>query len=558
MAYQVLARKWRPRLFSDVIGQDHVVKTLTNAIEHNRIGHAYLLTGTRGVGKTSIARIFAKALTCLDLQNGHEPCLKCSSCLSVDQGSSINVLEIDGASHNSVEDVRILMEGVNFVPSQGRFKVYIIDEVHMLTVNAFNALLKTLEEPPEHVVFIFATTDPQKLIGTVLSRFQRLDCRSFGHELLKEQLTTIAKKENISVAPGQADKVFSMLAELGRGSSRDALSLFDQVLGLSGGAPLDEKMVAQALGLLSQDHAQLMVRALLHGEVEKLSENFKSLLLENIDVIEIARGMLNFLFKQIQGRQPFENFPLSEIMWVYENFIRDLEWASKSFDPEQTIMVVLQKLALRRQLFQHNENHTEIQVTEKKNLIIEPTTPLLELHSEIIEIIEIEEIEISAPELEAEVVLEVEPMPKATVLSWEDMIEFLRVGTPVGAANLEQGNLLEPIGTLGPNDVVNLRIGFSAESQVFLEYLNDREVSDKLIKNIASYFSREVDKIHLRLELIDNKTKESMNFMSMAQLAEKSQEEIRQEKIISMSNHPLIKEAERMFGSKLDKVVLNL
>jgi len=175
MAYQVLARKWRPQKFSEVAGQAHIVRALQNAVSSKKIAHAYLLTGTRGIGKTTIARLFAKAINCTDFDKTKEPCEVCESCRGMQEDSSIDYLEIDGASNNSVDDIRSLVENVQYLPTSGQYKIYVIDEVHMLSNAAFNALLKTLEEPPKHVVFIFATTDPDKLLKTVLSRCQRLD-----------------------------------------------------------------------------------------------------------------------------------------------------------------------------------------------------------------------------------------------------------------------------------------------------------------------------------------------------------------------------------------------
>ena len=191
-AYQVIARKWRPQTFDDVVGQDHVVRTLRNAITRNRIAHAYLFVGPRGTGKTSTARIFAKALNCTGGPkadfSADDP-----ACKSIAEGSHLDVIEIDGASNNGVDQVRDLRDTVRYAPAQGKFKVYIIDEVHMLSVQAFNALLKTLEEPPEHVKFVFATTDPQKVLPTIVSRCQRFDLKPIPAELIVERLQTIAK-----------------------------------------------------------------------------------------------------------------------------------------------------------------------------------------------------------------------------------------------------------------------------------------------------------------------------------------------------------------------------
>ena len=199
MSYLVLARKWRPQRFEEVIGQKHVVKTLQNAIESNRIAHAFLFAGQRGVGKTSVARILSKALNCHEGPTPH-PCGTCTSCKEITGGNSMDVLEIDGASNTGVDDVRELRESVKYVPSRSRYKIYIIDEVHMLSNSAFNALLKTLEEPPAHVIFMFATTEPHKIPTTVLSRCQRFDLRRISLEALVEQLGKITAQEQITIS----------------------------------------------------------------------------------------------------------------------------------------------------------------------------------------------------------------------------------------------------------------------------------------------------------------------------------------------------------------------
>src|SRR5690349_18231976 len=198
MAYQVLARKWRPKQFEEVVGQTHVTRTLQNAIKQEKLAHAYLFTGTRGVGKTSIARLFAKAIRCENRKPDCNPCLVCQSCKDIDSGNSMDYIEIDGASNNSVDDVRSLIENVQYLPTRGKYKIYVIDEVHMLSVSAFNALLKTLEEPPHHAIFMLATTDPQKLLGTVISRTQRYDFKNVPVEQLTQHLMNIAKAEGIT------------------------------------------------------------------------------------------------------------------------------------------------------------------------------------------------------------------------------------------------------------------------------------------------------------------------------------------------------------------------
>jgi len=244
MMYTVLARKYRSQTFADVIGQDPIAQTLRNAIKTNRVAHAYLFTGTRGVGKTTVARILAKALNCLSAKEPTaEPCLKCESCLAVNVGDDIDVIEIDGASNNGVEEVRRLRENAIYRPARARFKIYIIDEVHMLSTSAFNALLKILEEPPGHVKFIFATTEPNKVIATIQSRCQRFDFANINPAVIAKQLRKILGEEKIEF---ENDLVIT-LARMANGSMRDALSLLDRLISI-GEQPLKLELLEQFLG----------------------------------------------------------------------------------------------------------------------------------------------------------------------------------------------------------------------------------------------------------------------------------------------------------------------
>ncbi|MCX7564188.1 DNA polymerase III subunit gamma/tau [Xanthomonadaceae bacterium XH05] len=266
MSYLVLARKWRPRRFSELVGQEHVVRALSNALESGRVHHAFLFTGTRGVGKTTIARIFAKSLNCVE-GVGAEPCGKCEICQSVDQGRFVDLLEIDAASNTGVDDVREVIENAQYLPTRGRYKVYLIDEVHMLSKSAFNALLKTLEEPPEHVKFLLATTDPQKLPVTVLSRCLQFNLRRLTEEQIAGQMRRILDAEAI---PAE-DAAIAQLAHAADGSLRDGLSLLDQALAFGGGA-LNDTDVRSMLG--SVDRAQIagLLDALAAGDGARLMQ----------------------------------------------------------------------------------------------------------------------------------------------------------------------------------------------------------------------------------------------------------------------------------------------
>ncbi|MEM7676562.1 MAG: DNA polymerase III subunit gamma/tau, partial [Myxococcota bacterium] len=247
MAYVVLARKWRPQQFADVLGQEHVTQTLTNAITSDRIAHAFLFSGPRGVGKTSAARILAKALCC-EAQDGptSTPCGKCKQCVEITGGASTDVFEIDAASHTGVDNVREIIDNVRYLPSSARFKIYVIDEVHMLSTGAFNALLKTLEEPPPHVKFVLATTDPHRVPVTILSRCQRYDFRRIALSKIAERLSWILQQEGIEHEPS----ALTLVAREAEGSMRDAQSLLEQVLAYAGGAFLDGTLVRASLGVV--------------------------------------------------------------------------------------------------------------------------------------------------------------------------------------------------------------------------------------------------------------------------------------------------------------------
>ena len=262
--YQVIARKWRPQTFDDVVGQDHVVRTLKNAIARQRIAHAYLFVGPRGTGKTSTARIFAKALNCTGGPKADfDP--KDPACVAIAEGSHLDVIEIDGASNNGVDQVRDLRETVRYAPAQGKFKIYIIDEVHMLSAAAFNALLKTLEEPPAHVKFVFATTDPQKVLPTIVSRCQRFDLKPIPDPLIVERLKAIAKAEKIKVADG----ALACIARLADGGMRDAQSIFDQMISFCG-AEIAEADVLDVYGLVAGEKIAGLAAALAAGDHKQI------------------------------------------------------------------------------------------------------------------------------------------------------------------------------------------------------------------------------------------------------------------------------------------------
>jgi DNA polymerase-3 subunit gamma/tau len=296
VSYQVFARKYRPQTFDDLVGQTHVTRTLKNAVEQNRLAHAYLFVGPRGIGKTSTARILAKALNCV---NGPTvtPCGVCDSCREIAQGNSLDVLEIDGASNNGVEQVRELRDNVRYAPSKGKFKIYIIDEVHMLTSAAFNALLKTLEEPPPHVKFIFATTEPQKVLPTILSRCQRFDLHRIPANLIAQHLQFIAGKETIVLDPAAAHAI----AKGADGGLRDAESMLDQLVAFCGDK-IAEPDVLSVFGFTSEQTVAQFTEKILRGETPEALELLHAEAESGKDMMKLMSDLISYLRDLLVGK----------------------------------------------------------------------------------------------------------------------------------------------------------------------------------------------------------------------------------------------------------------
>jgi DNA polymerase-3 subunit gamma/tau len=358
MSYLVLARKYRPQSFSDLVGQEHVSQTLTNAMNSGRIHHAFLFTGARGVGKTSAARIFAKALNCEEGLSP-QPCNRCVSCLEIAAGQGLDVFEIDGASNTGVDDIRELRENIRYLPSRSRFKIFIIDEVHMLSINAFNALLKTLEEPPDHAKFIFATTEPHKIPVTILSRCQRFDFRKISLSAVTRRLREIAAAENIGIS----DRSLALVARRGEGSMRDALSTFDQIIAFCGGEVTDEAvqgllgMVDRRLlfdtveGIIQRDSRRVLdalrrVDDLGHSFrqfCQELVETFRAMVL--LKVVNEPEGLLDSAPDELgQLRDLVDGCGMEDLQRILTLLMRaEVDLAGSSF-PRLTLEMILVRL----------------------------------------------------------------------------------------------------------------------------------------------------------------------------------------------------------------------
>ena len=290
MSYTALYRKWRPDNFSDVKGQDHIVTTLKNQIESDRIGHAYLFCGTRGTGKTTMAKIFAKAVNCEHPADGN-PCGECAVCKSIANGSSLNVIEIDAASNNGVDNIRQIREEVEYRPTDGRYKVYIIDEVHMLSIGAFNALLKTLEEPPSYVIFILATTEAHKIPVTIMSRCQRYDLKRIPVEVISARLKELVIAENVQVE----DRALQYIARMADGALRDALSLLDQCMAFYMGQELRYEDVLEVLGAVDTEVFSGLLRKVINSDVTGLICTLDELILQGRDLSQLISDFTWYL-----------------------------------------------------------------------------------------------------------------------------------------------------------------------------------------------------------------------------------------------------------------------
>ena len=289
MAYTALYREWRPRTFDDVVGQEHITITLKNQIKKERIAHAYLFCGTRGTGKTSTAKILAKALNCLDLREG-EPCNQCDMCQKINSGLAIDVNELDAASNNGVDNIRDIIDDVQYPPQEARFKVYIMDEVHMLSTGAVNAFLKTLEEPPKNVVFILATTDPQKLPITILSRCQRFDFKRIKNEDISIRLRRIVKQQGVFAD----DKSLNLIARMSDGAMRDSLSILDQAISMGGGK-VEYEDVVNMLGLVTNESLVQLMDSIIGKDIEKSMKNIDQIVFGGKDIHTFIKDMISHL-----------------------------------------------------------------------------------------------------------------------------------------------------------------------------------------------------------------------------------------------------------------------
>ena len=421
MSYEVLARKLRPAGFGELVGQDHVVRALKHGLDNDRLHHAYLFTGTRGVGKTTIARILAKALNC-ETGVSATPCEQCSVCTQVKENRFVDLIEVDAASRTGVDDTRELLENAQYAPTVGRYKVYLIDEVHMLSTASFNALLKTLEEPPEHVKFLLATTDPKKVPATVLSRCLQFQLKNMSRETIVAYLQEVLQKETVTFD----DAALSHIARAASGSMRDALSLTDQAIAYGNGSLLEADVV-QMLGVVGQSEVATLMAALAQGQVTELLTLCATLAEENADFADVLQGITEYLHRfavdialqQVPVDAP--NFDAEEVQLFYQIALM----GQKDLDLAPEPRTGFEMTMLRMLSFTPNK---ESETRDRANSAIKDNSPVQEQQGAAIEPAQAAEVS-TAKKPEASSSAQPETKPAQPIdTDWHELVERLDLG----------------------------------------------------------------------------------------------------------------------------------
>ena len=525
MSYQVLARKWRPKNFAEVAGQEHVLRALVNALTQNRLHHAYLFAGTRGVGKTTIARILAKCLNC---ETGITaiPCGKCDACLEIDAGRFIDLIEVDAASRTKVEDTRDLLDNVQYLPAKGRFKVYIIDEVHMLSGHSFNALLKTLEEPPEHVKFLLATTDPQKLPVTVLSRCLQFNLKVLSPELIQKQLQHILTQEKIAFE----NEACHQLARAACGSVRDALSLLDQASAYGYGK-ISITDVNAMLGTIDTGKVFLLLEALLSNNAKAVLEVIDQLAELAVDFTNVVNDLLE-IFQQITIVQLAPD--VNTTNWQHQELIRKM---ATQLMPEEVQLYYQIGLIGKRDLSLAPSLRLGFAMTMLRMLAFRPETEGA-----------VPVIKTAAPAIE--------PMVDnaRTILS---ATKPLAPSSPFVATDNQSTDILQQLNVTGPTQALLRHCVITKISQDTVELLLESKQSPWLNKKHEERISQALGE-HLQRPVSVNIKLGTPNIDTVASAAKREVAEKEEQALQSIEKDPKVKELMSKFGAKIISKPVNI
>ena len=561
MSYLVLARKWRPQVFEEVVGQRPITQTLQNAISQNRVAHGFLFTGARGVGKTSTARILAKALNC---EKGPQinPCNQCTTCQEISSGTSMDVIEIDGASNRGIDEIRELRENVRYTPAKNRYKIYIIDEVHMLTREAFNALLKTLEEPPPHIIFVFATTEPHKIPATILSRCQRYDFKRIPLREIVGNLKRIIEEEKIQMS----QRGLLYIARASEGSMRDAQSLLDQIISYGGGNIRDEDIV-EVLGLIDRKILYDTLEAIADGNAGRCMEIVEQIYNYGADIQHFCRELLQYLRNLILMKvsqhpeqliefpeeeleilkKQAEKFQFDQLNHLFNLLLKGEEEVAQATFPRTMLEMTLIRMATLRPVLPIDEILKKLERLGKEesskgvmakgdeNSANEKLEKLEERKPSpvLVEDIETSHSEIAYSQNEEEFGGESQKIRQET---WKGLVDFARARNPVLGSFLALGNLVH----LSDEKVV---IGFEKDSFHY-ERMLEKENRDLLELLCYDYFRKKPKVI---ISPLDPEMRSKENFK--AERVVRNEGEKRLEK--GAEENPLIQKALRLFNGRI-------
>jgi len=565
MSYLVLARKYRPQSFEDLVGQEHVSRTLVNAINSGRVHHAFLFTGARGVGKTSAARIFAKALNC-EQGLSSQPCQQCASCLEITAGRGLDVFEIDGASNTGVDDIRELRENIRYLPSHSRFKIFIIDEVHMLSINAFNALLKTLEEPPDHAKFIFATTEPHKIPITILSRCQRFDFRKISLLAIVEHLRKLVDAEQVEIS----DRSLVLVARRGEGSMRDALSTLDQVLAFCGNRVADEEvqgllgMVDRRLlldtveGIVECDSRRVLdsvrrVDDLGHSFrrfCQELVESFRTLVLIKV-VAEPGDLFETTVDELVRLQQLADRCGVEDLQRVMTLLVKtEAELAGSTF-PRLALEMTLVRLThlppgkeigalLRKVEDLERRLAGSVSVPVVSSPIAERSPSVSRQESRPVKVVPVVESTVVS-----EPIADLDPAPPVAVFDqtcWPKLVQHVRKSRPRIGSILEHGRLVRFA-------LPELEVGFVMGS-FHLEQMKDAETAE-IFQNLAEEFFRQPLKLGVVAVADDHGGRVPPSLAEERRSLETGRkEQLEQE----AREHPVVKAAQEILGGEIVEI----